>query len=62
MFTNPPKTRLYYGLSFIVGMVLAILFVILTFVDKANQTGYIAAACVCALAGIVGGIIYLVKK
>ena len=56
------SNRNYYGWSFIVGLGLAILFFILTFADEGNRSAYIAAAIASALAGIVGGIIYLVKK
>lgn len=56
------KEKIYYGGSFFVGLGLAILFAILAGVDEPNRTAYIIAAVAAGLAGITGGIIYLVKK
>ncbi|MGH8521328.1 MAG: hypothetical protein ACREU9_07935 [Gammaproteobacteria bacterium] len=52
----------YYATSFFVGLGLAALFGILAGVDAGNRPAYIGAAITAGLAGIVGGIMYLVKK
>jgi len=52
----------YYSLSFVAGMVLALLFIMLSQVFPANSTEFTSAAGLVAFAGLVGGIMYLVKK
>lgn len=52
----------YWCASFFVGLALAILFGILAGTDENNRTAYIAAAVVCAIAGVVGGIVCLVLR
>lgn len=52
----------YWCGSFFVGVALAILFGILAGTDENNRTAYIAAAVVCAIAGVVGGIVCLVLR
>lgn len=56
------KRLQYYAWSFFVGLGLALLFGILAAVDEGNSEAYIAAAATAGLAGVVGGVIYLVKK
>jgi hypothetical protein len=54
--------RTYYGGGFIVGVVLALLFGILAANAHSNQLAYIAAAVASGIAGVVGGIIFLVNN
>lgn len=60
--TTITRDRTYYAWSFFIGLGLALLFGILATLDEGNRPAYIAASATSGLAGIVGGIIYLVKK
>jgi hypothetical protein len=51
-------SRKQYGIySFWAGLVLAVLFAVLTFADESNRAGYIPAMIVCIVAAIAGLII-----
>jgi len=52
----------YFGGSFFVGVILAILFGVLAGTSEANRTAYIMAAVASGLAGVVGGIVFLARK
>ena len=54
--------KTYYGGSFIAGLVLALLFGILAANTQSNHGAYIGAAVATGIAGLVGGIIFLVNK
>ena len=60
--TGVTKNRKYYGWSFFVGLGLALLFGLLATLDEGNRPAYIGAAITSAVAGVVGGIMYLLKK
>jgi uncharacterized membrane protein len=53
------QARRYFCGSFFVGIALAALFGILALVDSERAGAYIAAAVVCGVAGVVGGIVCL---
>ncbi len=56
------KGLVYYGGSFFAGIGLAVLFGILAGVVESDRLAYVMASVACAIAGAVGGIIYLIKK
>ena len=52
-----PSRKQYGMYSFFTGLVLAVLFLILTFADESNRAGYIPAMIACIVAAIAGLII-----
>lgn len=56
------EEKIYYGGGFIFGMLMALVLGILAGIDESNQTAYVIGAVGAGVAGLVCGIIFLIKK
>ncbi|MDH3460299.1 MAG: hypothetical protein OEM00_04855 [Burkholderiaceae bacterium] len=56
------QERIYYGGGFIFGMVMAIVLGILAGTDEGNRAAYITGSVGAGIAGLVCGIIFLIKR